>query len=1175
MKFYLSRTYRVLLENHGFHPLNCQALAIPFKTLGVGFLVFLFMITTTATTKANNQLPELEDVVVSIELNGESLLSAFKKINESTPYKLTYKSGQIKKHQNLTLSKSKRTLKNTLDLLLANTDLQYVRNENSIVITPRENKPQKVQQSSATAALRLITVSGKVTTETDPEGIPGVNVRVVGTQNGTVTDLDGRYEIDVADGNAILDFSFIGFESVRETVGTRTVINVTLTEDISGLDEVVVIGYGTQRRSDLTGSVASVSTKELVDRPVVNIGQALQNKVSGVQVVKQGAGYPGSNPIIRIRGTNSINSNSDPLFVVDGIIGVSNALRNINPQDILSMDILKDASATAIYGTRGANGVIIITTKRGEVGEVKVNYNGSATLGTMQRNNYTVTADQFFYLYEQAFTNTPKYGTLDKSKDFRGGKGTGASWSEMPHLFEQVPQGGYFMDLVGNDGNYYKPRYYSNWEDIAFDNSFSQDHYIDVSGGSENAKYSFALGHTDQDGLLMQSYYKRTNARFTTDIELNKWLGVSTNILYSRAKNTRGDDQLRTVSETWPILPTKYPDDPEFGIYAGTWSTGRDFPVGENWRNIVYTTDQRDGYYLNQQLTGGVVLNAQITDNLSFKSNFAIDSRSEDSRWFNGDFQGTRSSDARGSNQRWFYWQNENYFNYDKIIDKHSFSGVLGLSWQETQMEWLEAQASNFPSNFYSYNNLNAGANTPVALSSNQRSALNSYFARVNYAYDGKYMLTATGRMDGSSKFGPNNKYTFFPSIGLGWTISNEEFLEDSRVISNLKVRASAGETGNQEIGSFVTQRYINTTNVMFGDGLRSGFYPGSTGNPDLKWETTFQWDIGIDLSLFNDRFNIVADYYHKTTSDMLFNLPLPNSSAPGSAFVNLGEVENKGVEIGLATTNIQRQNFTWNSRLTLSANRNKILKLGPTNADVFVDTGAGNATSVYRVGEPIGSFFGLNRMGVYSTQEAALAARYGRVPGDLKFEDVNQDGKIELISDGNIIGNSYPRIYGGFINSLTYGNFDANITIQFVGGVDKAIVHESAEDRQFVSGMVNRVLDAWRPDHQEGTIVAQVRAGNAGARYDSFTDTHEIYNAAFIRGQAASIGYTFPKLVGIDNLRVYYSMENFFLLTAIEMEGYDPEGSSLDKGRSNIQNIDKYQYPNPTNFILGVNVNF
>ena len=1050
---------------------------------------------------------------------------------------------------------------------------------NPLMVEEEHLSPKKVKGvlsylSESNSEILAISVSGTITDQAG-EPLIGVNIQVKGTSKGTSTDLDGHFTLEDIEEDAVLVVSYLGFQTQEITLDGETELNIVMISDSQLLDEVVVVGYGTQRIGDVTGSVATVSSKDLLDRPVVNIGQALQNKVSGVQVVKQGAGYPGSNPIVRIRGTNSINSNSDPLFVVDGIIGVSNALKNINPQDILSMDILKDASATAIYGTRGANGVIIITTKRGRAGEVSINYNGSVTMGTMQRHNHTVTTDQFFYLYEQAFTNTPKYGNLDRSKDFRGEKGTGASWSEMPHLFEQVSQGEYFMDLIGNDGNYYKPRYYSNWEDIAFDNSYSQDHYIDVSGGSERARYSVGLGHNDQNGLLMESYYRRSNARFTTDVELTDWLDVSTNIMYSRAKNTRGDDQLRTISETWPILPIKYPDEPEFGLYAGTWSTGRDFPVGENWSNIVYVSDQRDGHYLNQQITGGIVLNAQITDNLSFKANLALDNRSEDSRWFNGNFQGNRTSDARGSNARWFYWQNENYLDYTKEFGVHQLAGVLGLSWSENTYDWVEAQGYNFPSNFYSYNNLNAGSNTPQAHSANQRSALNSYFARVNYSYDDKYMLTATGRIDGSSKFGPNNKYAFFPSVGVGWRISNEDFMSDNNVVSNLKIRASAGQTGNQEIGSFVTQRYINTANVMFGGGLQSGFYPGSTGNPDLKWETTFQWDIGLDLSLFDYRVGIVADYYHKTTSDMLFNLPLPESTAPSNAFVNFGEVENKGVEVGVSTTNIQTPLFSWTSSLTVSANRNKILKLGPSDADVFVDAGAGNATSVYRVGEPIGSFFGLNRIGVYSTREAALAARYGRLPGDLKFEDVNQDGKIELISDGNIIGNSYPKVYGGFNNSITYKNFDANLTIQFVGGVDKAIVHESAEDRQFVSGMVNRVLDAWRPDHQEGTIVAQVRAGNAGARYDSFTDTHEIYNAAFIRGQSASIGYTFNNLIGISNLRVYYAMENFFLLTAIEMEGYDPEGSSLDKARTNIQNIDKYQYPNPTNFSLGVNVNF
>ncbi|MFA5329336.1 MAG: SusC/RagA family TonB-linked outer membrane protein [Prolixibacteraceae bacterium] len=959
-------------------------------------------------------------------------------------------------------------------------------------------------------------------------------------------------------------------------VGNKTSIDVTLADETIGIEEVVAIGYGTMKKSDLTGSVTRVTSEKLVDRPVVNVGVALQNKISGVQVIKQSPGEPGSQPQIRIRGTNSINTNSDPLFVVDGIVGVKNAMFNLNPNDILSIDVLKDASATAIYGTRGANGVIIIQTKRGEAGATKVSYTGSMTYSTMNRHNYTVTTDQFMYLYEQAFTNTPKYGTLNASKDFRGGRGTGLSWSDMPHLFEQVSQGGYFMDLIGNDGKYYKPRFYSDWEDYAFNPAWSNDNYIDISGGTEKAKLSLSIGETDQNGLLIESYYKRYTAKMTADIKLNDWLDVSANMNFSRSKKSRGDDQTRTVAETWPLLPVKYPQEDIYGIYAGTWSTGRDFNVGENWSNIVYTMNQRDGYYLNTQFTGGIILNAQITKDLSFKTDFSIDSRSEDSRWFNGDFQGTRQSDARGSNARWYYWQNQNYFNYNKTIGDHTIAGILGLSWSEDVYDWVEAQASNFTSNFYQYNNLHVGTNTPAVYSSNARSALNSYFARINYGYLGKYMLTATGRYDGSSKFGANNKYGFFPSVGVAWRVSQEGFMANQAIISNLKVRASAGQTGNQEIGSFVTQRYINNATVMFGDGKQAALYPGSTGNPDLKWETTSQYDIGIDLGVLKDRISLVFDLYYKKTTNMLFNLPLPASTTTGSAWVNFGAVENKGLEIDLTTRNIEKKDFSWSTRLTLTSNRNKILELGPTGADVYTDTGAGNATTVYRIGEPIGSFFGLNRIGVWSTQEAAEAARYGRVPGDLKFEDVNNDGKIELITDGNITGHAYPKMYGGLSNSFRYKHFDANIDIQFVSGVNKAIVHESAEDRQFVSGMVNNVLSAWRPDNQgPDVMVAQVRAGNAGARYDSYSDTHQIFNGSYIRGSVASLGYTFSHKLGVESLRIYFSAENFFLLTAEKLPGYDPEGSSQDKIRANAPNIDKYQYPNPTNYSLGINVNF
>lgn len=1020
-------------------------------------------------------------------------------------------------------------------------------------------------------------VNGKIA-DAKGVGIPGATIVEKGTNNGVISDVDGNFSISPQGTSPVLVISFVGMITQEIPVSGQTLINVTLVADYIGIEEVVAVGYGTMKKSDVTGSVSSVTPEKLVDRPVINVGQALQNKVAGVQVIRQAAGDPGGRPQIRIRGTNSINTSSDPLFVVDGIVGVINALQNLNPSDIASMDILKDASATAIYGTRGANGVIIITTKRGAAGEVRVNYDGSASLGIKTRRNDAVNADQFMYLYEQAFTNTPKYGNLVTTKDFRGPNAAGNSWSEMPHLFEQVPQGAYFLDLIGNDGKYYRPRFNTLLEDEVFRNAFSNKHHVEVSGGTEKGRYSLSIGSDNVESLLKESYNNRLNARVTMDTELTKWLTMSANIAYAKSKNDRmSSDLMRNTSEYFPILPAyRYPNDPAiYGAYAGTFPTARDFNVGENRPGATFMLDQDEGYYLQDEFTGAMELNVKITPDLTFRTNLSVDNRNLSSRWFSGDYQGRRNSDANGYHELWQYWQSENYFNYNKTIGDHQVTGLVGLSWSENTYDYVEARASKFSSTFYQWNNLAAGTNPPTVFSSNTRGALNSYFARATYSYMGKYMLTATGRVDGSSKFGTNNKYAFFPSVGVAWRISQEGFLADSETISNLKLRLSAGQTGNQEIGNFITQTYISNANVLLANGYNAGLYPGSTGNDNLKWETTTQYDVGVDLGLFKNRINVVFDVYQKTTTDMLFNLPLPQSTTTGNAYVNYGSVKNTGIEFSLNTVNYQKRNFTWETLFTIASNKNEITELGPTGADIYTDTGAGNGTSVYRVGEPIGSFFGLNRMGTWSTMEAAEAARYGRLPGDLKFEDKNNDGKIELLTDGDVIGHAYPKFYGGLNNTFTYKNFDASIDIMFVGGVDKAIVHESAEDRQFVNGMMNTVLDGWRPDHQN-TMIAQVRAGNAGARYDSYPDTHMIWNAAYIRGQTASLGYTFRgNLGGIERLRVYTAADNFFLLTAVELPGYDPEGSAIQKINVRVPNIDKYQHPVPTTFSLGVNVSF
>lgn len=1022
-------------------------------------------------------------------------------------------------------------------------------------------------------------INGKVT-DANGAPLPGVSIFVKGTTIGVISDMDGNYTLSIPSDAKTLVFSFVGMKPAEIAVDSKSKYNVTLQESTQSIGEVVAIGYGTMKKSDVTGSVSSVTPEKLVDRPVLNVGVALQNKIAGVQVIKQAAGDPGGRPQIRIRGTNSINTSADPLFVVDGIVGVLNALQNLDPQDIATMDVLKDASATAIYGTRGANGVIIITTRRGAAGKVRVNYDGSASVGIKTRRNDAVNADQFMYLYEQAFNNTPKFGNLVTTKDFRGPKAAGLSWSEMPWLFEKVAKDSYLpgLNFLGNDGNYYKPRFNTLLEDEIFRTSLSHKHHLEISGGTEKGKYSLSLGSNNEDGLLRESFNNRLNARVTIDNELTKWLKMSANIAFAKSKSDRmSSDLMRNTSEYFAILPAyRYPNDPAiYGAYAGTWPTARDFNVGENRPGSTFMLDQDEGYYRQDEFTGSLELNAQITPDLSFKTNLSVDNRNLASRWYTGDYQGRTNSSANGYHELWQYWQSENYFNYNKKFGNHQITGLLGLSWSENTYDYLTASASKFSSNFYQWNNLGAGSNPPTVGSSNTRGALNSYFARATYSYKGKYMLTATGRYDGSSKFGTNNKYGFFPSVGAAWRISEEGFVSDSHTISNLKLRLSAGQTGNQEIGNYITQTYISTTNVLLSNGYNSGLYPGSTGNDNLRWETTTQYDVGVDLGLIKNRINVTIDVYQKTTDDMLFNLPVPTSTTTGNAWVNYGSVKNTGIEFTLNTVNFQQKNFSWETQFSISSNKNEITELGPTGADIYTDTGAGNGTSVYRVGEPIGSFFGLNRMGTWSTLEAVEAARYGRVPGDLKFEDINNDGKIELLTDGKVIGHAYPKFYGGLNNTFKYKNFDASIDIMFVGGVDKAIVHESAEDRQFVNGMMNTVMDGWRPDHQE-TMIAQVRAGNAGARYDSYPDTHMIWNAAYIRGQSASVGYTFHgNLGGLDRLRVYATAENFFLLTADQIPGYDPEGSAIQKINGRVPNIDKYMHPVPTTFSLGVNVTF
>ncbi len=1069
----------------------------------------------------------------------------------------------------------------------SNSQKAAVSSDNSNGIAFAEVDRQIVLSTEDISSQQGKKVTGKVTDQTGAS-IPGASVIVKGTTIGIITDGGGFFTLSVPADAKILSFSFVGMKTQEVTIGAKSEYNVVLIEETVGIEEVVAIGYGTQKKKDLTGSVSNISAEKLLDRPAFNVAQAIGGKVAGIKVIER-SGAPGGIAMIRIRGTNSINSNNDPLFVVDGVVGVSNALGILNPNEIESMDVLKDASATAIYGARGANGVILITTKRGVAGKTRVEYNGYVTRGDMNRKFYVLDAEQMMYVTKQAWMNVNKYATSPNwpaafdSSILPAGY-TGNTYSEMPWLFEKTSQGGYSIPLMGKDGNYYKPRFNTNWESEIFQPSTSTNHQINIRGGNENAKFGAFMNYALEDGLLLNSYFRRYSGKLTGDIKISDKVSFSANLGINKNRNRTNDVSYfsggiaRAAVEAYSILPIKYPNDPTiYGARADQWSSNADFPAGETPKNPVHISDGVETFADRSQVTGDVTLNVKITPELSFKSNFAVDLNFYKYNGYGARLITTNgNADMNISNAT--YWQNEDYFNYIKVIGDHSITGMLGMSWSRYDYQNMNASNSFFFDDFYKWHNLGLGTVArPSVGSSDGQNSLNSYFARVNYTYKGKYYATITGREDGSSRFGANSKYGFFPSGSLAWRVSEEDFIKNIDVISNLKVRTSFGQTGNQEIGNYVTQSFLGSGNVVMGGVNMSGLYPNSVGNADLKWEKTTQYDAGIDIGLFKDRLTIAVDYYNKLTEDMLLDVPLPQSTTTGSVKKNYGTIENKGWEITLGAHTVKSKDFNWFTDVTFSANKNKIVKLGPTGADILRNSWVGGANTILRVGESVASFFGLTRLGTYSTQEASLAARYGFVPGDVKYFDKNGDGVISFVSDGGVLGSAFPIFDMNINNNLTYKNFDFNMDLRFSYGAKKENrTNHSSEDRQAMANGKNSILDAWRPDHQN-TMIGQVRPGNGGAYYQTYPDTHWIEDCSFIRGEGTTLGYTFPQPIlnklGVSKVRLYLTAKNFFVLT--KYTGYDPEGSDNDNMDSITPGMDFFMYPRPTTYTMGVNLIF
>lgn len=1015
-----------------------------------------------------------------------------------------------------------------------------------------------------------IRVSGTVLDETG-KPLPGVGIKTASGKTA-VTDNAGKFSIEAVNASEIITFSYIGYNNQTRAAGNGgSAITIRMAPAAGeNLDDVVVVGYGTRRKSDVTGAVGSVRQEQLAERPAASLNQSLAGRVSGVQV-NTNSGRPGGQTNVRIRGFSSINSSNNPLYVVDGVIlpvgsqtQNSNAIDFLNPGDIASVEVLKDASSIAIYGARGANGVILITTKKGSSAGSRISYDVDFSVPTIGPNRVEMlNAREYIETENLAYANAQTYDPAG----WAAGNYTDPRIKRLtlPNLF----------DAQGN------PLYDTDWFKEATQNKLSQNHQVGFTGGNQETTYGIFLNYREDNGLLLNSYLRRYSGRFNVESQMKSWLKVGGSLNYTNQEEnlvdigTGGLNSVRMITESFSFLPVRYPD--------GTWADNQNYPGAEGGSNPVHILTDRQ-YMLNTQTAlGNVFANINIAPGLEFRSVLGANVITRGRNEYNGRSLYGIAFDQRGTsfldNNRESYWSIENYFTYNKTFKTdHTINATLGASWYETNVFGFSASGENFSTDFFGPNNLGSASKPNPGGSRRSAFAFNSYFGRVNYSFKDKYLLTATARMDGSSKFGENHKYALFPSGAVAWKISEEDFMKGNNTISNLKLRASYGVTGNSEINPYSSLPLLSSGYAAIFNNTRfGGVGTNRLANPDLKWEKTAQSDIGLEIGLFQNRLNIEADVYHRKTTDMLLAAPVPTSSGYGSITRNIGSMENKGFEFAINTVNVNTEDFTWNTTFNISMNRNKVLELA-TPADIFGvgNPGFTNETGIIRVGEPVGSFWGLTRLGTWSEAERAEAAKYtyrgGKplLPGDVKYLDINGDYAIND-ADRSIIGNGSPKGWGAFINNFRYKNWELLVDLQYSYGNDVMDMStHSAEDRVGIANSYKSVLGAWTPQNQNSDIAA-IRDTRAG--YVTNVDTRWIQDGSFIRGRNALIGYNFPaeitQKLKLTRLRVYASAQNYFLIT--KYRGNDPEVTTYGNVFSQGQTF--FDYPKPTTFLLGLNI--
>ncbi len=982
------------------------------------------------------------------------------------------------------------------------------------------------------------TVRGKVT-DASVQPLPGVTIIVKGTATGTITGADGNYSLSNVPPGSTLVFSFVGMKSQEVRYTGQTTLNITLTEETIGLDEVVAIGYGSVKKSNLTTSISSIGGEAIENRPITSVSEAFAGQLAGV-IAQQKNGVPGQDLTIKIRGTNSINNGISPLYVIDGI--PTTTLEGINPNDIETIEILKDASACAIYGARGAGGVVLIKSKAGN--RVKPGISFNAYSGIQQREKIIGVMDRDQYIEWSTWGRNEKWvrsgGNIDDPNSIRTTQTVIPSdWSDP----ESVPN--------------------TNWQKEIYHLAPMQNYQLTASGGNEIGTYLISGNYVKQDGILKESNYEMFSFRSNTNLNISDHVQIGLNIApsFSTTNDPKANGKESVPHKAvfmWPTL----------GLETGTEELGYTEGFADYLINPIAILEETTGKTKKVRVLSSIFLNAELMKDLHFKTSFGYDRREKRYTYFmSSNINMGNSAEGEEDNTTNEGYVFENTLTYRAALkDKHHLDLLLGNSIESEIYAYSGAGATDYPSDEIS--SLNVAATPVTATSERSEYNLASFFGRIQYDYQEKYLFSSSLRYDGCSRFGSENRWGFFPSVSVGWKLSSENFMKTVSWTDLLKLRMSWGKTGNNSIGDYGAIGSMSGSNYSFNGSITSGFVPGSIDNPDLGWETTITNTIGIDWSLLKNRIQLSLDGYINNTKDLLLDVPVPTTTGFKSLLKNIGKVQNRGWELEVTASPVAKKNLSWEARFNISYNKNKVKRLGKDNEPITI-TKNGAATNITTVGEPIGAFYLYETDGLLSSLEEPHLE--DQEIGNIKVVDQTGDGKI-TDDDRKIVGKPNPDYVWGIQNDFRCKNWDLSFLFQGQWGADIFFfLARGSDNGEPHKNQRPRWANCYRSADEPGDGVTPYPFGDNANWNDTW-----LYNASFIRLKHVNLGYSLPKSVissfRIERLRLYFSVDNAF--TICDYPGVNPEGSSYGDDTT-APGLDYGTYPLARKYMFGINLSF